>query len=519
MMKKFFLFFLLGLASAAGAQEPDMDRLYEQARRHLIALINIDTSLPEPDETAAVRYLYKELNKHHIDWEFLSPRKGTANLLARLAGSDPQAKPLLLISHLDTQAAGENWNFPPYKATLKDGNIYGLGSTDAKNYTAMHLALFTQIKDSGKTPQRDIIFLATSGEESGSGTGLKWLGETQWDKIAPGYALNEGGGILRSPNSGDTLVFAEAGTKMYMDLKITATGETGHASLPVQDHAVYHLSEALSKLTRFNPTARLTPVTKTFFSRLAPTQDPDAQTTIHLLLSGTPQEQQMAADIMSQDPFFRSQLKDTLNPVNLSSGPDTGANVPEASALVNARLLPGTDPEAFVEEIRNFLGEDERISIEILEQPELPFPAAMDGTDPLFAAISDTAQRMWPGAVAVPGMSPASGDGEFLRRLGVITYGLGPTLDPTVPAGAAHTADEHISEADYKEQLRFFTAVVYAFAMGETILPAAPGGNTADASPAKQRALPTAESNLTGKENALPTKQEALPAAEKEKQK
>ena len=498
MMKKFFLFFLLGFTCSAAAQEPDLDRLYEQAR-HLIELINIDTSKPEPDETAAVRYLYKELNKHHIDWEFLSPRKGAANLLARIAGSDPQAKPLLLISHLDTQAAGENWNFPPYKATLKDGNIYGLGATDAKNYTAMHLALFTYIKDSGKIPQRDIIFLASSGEESGSGTGLKWLGETHWDKIAPGYALNEGGGILRSPNSGDTLVFAEAGTKMYMDLKITATGEPGHASLPVQDNAVYHLSEALAKLTQFDPTARLTPTTRAFFHRLSLTQDPDARTTIRLLLNGTPKEQQMAANIMAKDPFLRSQLKDTLSPVNLSSGPDTGAHVPEASAIVNARLLPGTDPEAFVEELRKFLGEDERISIEILEQPELPFPAAMDGQDPLFTAIAETAQRMWPGAVAVPGMSPASGDGEFLRRLGVITYGLGPTLDPDAPTEGAHTADEHISEEDYKEQLRFFTAVVYTFAMGENILPQAPA-TAPETAPAKEQdeneVLPPAEEEI-----------------------
>lgn len=499
MMKKFFLFFLLGFTCSAAAQEPDLDRLYEQARHHLIELINIDTSKPEPDETAAVRYLYKELNKHHIDWEFLSPRKGAANLLARIAGSDPQAKPLLLISHLDTQPAGENWNFPPYKATLKDGNIYGLGATDAKNYTAMHLALFTHIKDSGKIPQRDIIFLASSGEESGSGTGLKWLGETHWDKIAPGYALNEGGGILRSPNSGDTLVFAEAGTKMYMDLKITATGEPGHASLPVQDNAVYHLSEALAKLTQFDPTARLTPTTRAFFHRLSLTQDPDARTTIRLLLNGTPKEQQMAANIMAKDPFLRSQLKDTLSPVNLSSGPDTGAHVPEASAIVNARLLPGTDPEAFVEELRKFLGEDERISIEILEQPELPFPAAMDGQDPLFTAIAETAQRMWPGAVAVPGMSPASGDGEFLRRLGVITYGLGPTLDPDAPTEGAHTADEHISEEDYKEQLRFFTAVVYTFAMGENILPQAPA-TAPETAPAEEQdeneVLPPAEEEI-----------------------
>ena len=152
-----------------------------------------------------------------------------------------------------------------------------------------------------------------------------------------------------------------------------------------------------------------------------------------------------------------------------------------------------------MEELRKFLGEDERISIEILEQPELPFPAAMDGQDPPFTAIAETAQRMWPGAVAVPGMSPASGDGEFLRRLGVITYGLGPTLDPDAPTEGAHTADEHISEEDYKEQLRFFTAVVYTFAMGENILPQAPAAPETD--PAEEQ----------GENEALPPAEEEIP--------
>ena len=164
MKKLFFLFLLCLIYPVLHAQDTAPDPLYAQAKKHLIALLNIDTSKPEPNETAAVRYIYKELNKHHIDWDFLSPRKGSANLLARLKGTDPQAKPLLLISHLDTVPAGKDWTYPPYKATLRDGKIYGLGATDAKNYTAMHLALFTALKDSGRAPKRDVILLVTSGE-------------------------------------------------------------------------------------------------------------------------------------------------------------------------------------------------------------------------------------------------------------------------------------------------------------------------------------------------------------------
>lgn len=440
-----------------------VDDIYQNARQHLIHLINIDTSQPEPNEKAAARYIYKELNKHGIDWDFYAPHKNSANVVARLKGSDPQAKPLLLISHLDTAPAGENWTFSPFKATLQDGKIYGLGATDAKNYTAMHLALFTHIKDSGIQPKRDIIFLATSGEESGSDTGLKWLLQTHWEQIAPGYALNEGGGIIKNTPKNQTIVFAEAATKMYMDVKLTASGESLHSSLPVQQNAVYVLSQALAKLPQFNPSARLTDTTREFFRQILPLQDEDAQTTIHLLLSGTSQEQQMAAEMIMKDPFFRSQLTDTLTPVSLSSGTDTGASAAEVSALINVRLLPGTDPEVFFEELKTFLGNDEALSLEIVERPVAPLPKPMDGTDDLFASISKITERTWQEAVAVPGLNPASGDSELLRRMGVITYGLGPAMNTGENAPSAHTADEYISEDDYREQVKFFTDVVYDF--------------------------------------------------------
>lgn len=472
-MKKICLAFLLCFClSAAYAEENPWAALNKEAKRHLVNLINIDTSLPEPDELSAARYLYKELNKHQIDWDIFIPGKGRANLMARLKGSDPDKKPLLLISHLDTAPAAEGWSYPPFKATLENGNIYGLGSTDAKNYTAAYLALFTWLKDRGITPKRDIIFLATSGEESGSETGLLWLGGAHWDKINPGFALNEGGGIIKNKDGVD-LIFAEASTKMYMDIKVTAYGTGTHSSMPVNDNAVYLLSQALAKIAAYNPPAKVTPTARTFFKAIAPLQDEDGQTTIEFLLSGAPQNQTSAAEIMALDPFFRTQLKDTLNPTVLSASKDAGSASGEASALINVRLLPGSDPDEFFENLKKLFEDDGNISLEILERPQTPFPAPMDGTDELFASISKTAGKILPDAITVPGMSPASGDNEFLRKKGVITYGLGPDMDP-LSDNPAHTPDEFISERDFFNQLQFISGIVFDFAYGQDLLPLTP---------------------------------------------
>ena len=253
---------------------------------------------------------------------------------------------------------------------------------------------------------------------------------------------------------------------MYMDIKITAYGTAGHSSMPADDNAVYRLSQALSKISQYNAPARMTPTTYKFFKTIAPLQDEDAQTTMHFLLGADEKNRAMAAEIVALDPFFRTQLKNTITPTVLTGGKDSGATSSEASALLNARLLPGTDPEAFLEELKNLFEGDDDISLEVVEQPEMPFPAPMDGSDPLFAAIEKTGNRLVPNSITVPGMSPASGDSEFLRRKGVITYGLGPNMDPT-QENRTHGADEFISVKDLSDQLKFVANVVYDFAAGQ----------------------------------------------------
>lgn len=466
---------LVGLLLACGnalyaADLSPWETLHQEAKTHLKKLISIDTSIANPDEITAARYIYKQFNKHHIDWDIFIPHKGRANLMARLKGTDPTQKPLLLISHLDTVNALEGWTVPPFKALEKDGKIYGLGATDAKNYTAAYLALFLWLAQQEQKPVRDIIFLATSGEESGSESGLLWLGNTHWEKIAPGFALNEGGGIIKN-QSGPDIVFAEAATKLYMDVKITARGTEAHSALPTENNAVYTLSQALAKIENWQRPAHVTAPTRTLLTAILPLQEEDGQTTLRMLLEDEhPQNRQNAAELMAQDPFFKSQLKDTINPTTVTSQTDAGAAGATASAVLNVRLLPDTDPDVFFADLQALFHEDENIVLEVIERPQFPAPTPMDGTDPLFVSIQKTAQKMLPGAITVPGLSPASGDNEFLRKLGVITYGLGPDMDP-LETNPAHTADEFIREQDFYHQLDFIAGVVFDFAYGQELLP------------------------------------------------
>ncbi len=460
----------MGALTVSAQENAAWNELNANAKNHLINLVNIDTSAANPDEISAARYIYKQFNKRHIDWDIFIPRKGRANVMARIKGTDPTQKPLLLISHLDTANVQDGWAFSPFKATLKDGNIYGLGTTDAKNYTAAYLALFTWLAEQKQKPVRDIIFLATSGEETGSEPGLVWLGSTHWEQIKPGFALSEGGGIIQD-NDGPDIVFAEAASKLYMDIKITALGKEGHTSIPQENNAVYTLSQALAKIENLNLPARVTAPAKILLTAILPLQDEDGKTTLKMLLTDeNPQNRQTAAELMARDPFFKTQLKDTITPTQISSPADNGATSATASAVLNVRLLPDTDPDEFLARLQALFKGDDNILLEVLERPQTPGPKPMDGTDPLFASIKNTAGKLLPGAITVPGLSPASGDNEILRKLGVITYGLGPQMDP-LAGNTPHSANEHIREQDFYNQLQFVAGVVFDFAYGQDLLP------------------------------------------------
>ena len=465
MKQVLYLFAAFVLACSLNAQQLDFDALNQTAKDHLINLIEIDTSQPEPEEIKAIRYIYKVLNKYKIDWDIYRIEKPRGNLIAVLKAdkelADPQNKPLLLIAHLDTAAIQEGWTLPPAKATLKDGRIYGLGSTDAKNYAAINLTVLTRLAKGDIKLKRDIIFLFTADEESGSEKGIKYLYDQHGDKLQAAYALNEGGGIMKGDDAKmpSDILFIEAGTKMYMDILLSAKGDGGNSSAVGQNNAIYKLSQALSIIESYQPLYKFSPLTKIFFERIFPFQDADAQTTLKLLESDDPAQSQQAAKIISEDEFFKTQITDTITPTILSSGTEANTVQNEASANLNCRLLPQSDPMLFVDELSALFANDENVTLTVIERPETPFPQPpTDLNDQLFKAIEKAARQTFGKILVLPGLTPASSESEFLRRHGVITYGIGPLIQKN--GNGPHEPDESITEKDLFDQLKLTFNIV-----------------------------------------------------------
>jgi len=112
------------------------------------------------------------------------------------AFADP-SKALLLVAHMDVVGVErEKWTVDPFGAVPKAAYIYGRGAIDDKGMLAANLAAFVALKRSNARLNRDVIFLATAGEEGPSDASIRILISKYWDKIAAKYAINEGGNVF-----------------------------------------------------------------------------------------------------------------------------------------------------------------------------------------------------------------------------------------------------------------------------------------------------------------------------------
>jgi len=108
-------------------------------------------------------------------------------------------KTLGILAHLDVVPEGEDWTVPPYEAFIKDGFLYGRGSTDNKCSCVSCLYALKAIKEAGIPLKHRVRLIMGCNEEKGSADMvhyMKYVG-------MPDYGF--------SPDSGFPVCYAEKG--------------------------------------------------------------------------------------------------------------------------------------------------------------------------------------------------------------------------------------------------------------------------------------------------------------------
>lgn len=457
------------LTPPAPVAPPGEQRL---ARELLDELVGQDTSAETGGTTRAAERLARRLRQAGFaasDIQVIGPVPKKKNLVVRLrrapGKSGPGAdKPLLLLGHLDVvQALRSDWSIEPYKLTEKDGYFYGRGTQDMKGQNAIWVATLLRLKREGVALGRDLIVALTADEENGTSAenGVRWLLEHHAPLIAAEMALNEGaGGEVKAGRRRANAV--QASEKGYLSFRLAVKDRGGHSSLPPKENAIVRLARGLARLGQYEFPARLDPVVRAYFQRMASVETGAVAADMRALTASAADAALDAGATarLSALPNYNARLRTTCVPTRLEGGHADNALPQLAASLVNCRLLPGDSAEGVRKTLVTVLADD-RIEVTAVAPLEdgpvgLPSPAVM-------AVVERVTARHFPGVPVVPVMTSGATDGRMLRAAGIPTFGVSGIFGD-VDDVRAHGRDERIAVQSFYEAQEFLYQLVRALA-------------------------------------------------------
>jgi len=444
-------------APSAG-KAPDWGKLRAEILERYRALVKIDTTSGR--ETLAVDYLKKALEAEGIATKTFALDPKRANLVARITGNGSK-RPLLILAHTDVVGVQrEKWPVDPFGAVIKDGYVWGRGSKDDKPVLAANLITMLMLKRLGITLDRDVIFLAESGEEADlAGVGINFVVREHFADIDAEFAMTEGGGATIDAGH-VTRVNIGTAEKLPARARLVASGTAGHGSVPRLDNALIHLGAAVDKVGRWETPMRLNATTRVYFEKLAGISSPDRAAVYRALLDPNVNTAAGAQKFLREhSPGEYSMLRTSVVPTLLKAG--VGANVipSEAEATLDIRALPGEDIGRFYAEMGKVIA-DPAVRIVPLPQTRPPSPASGIDTE-MYRVMERVARTIYPDAAVLPSMSTGASDQAQLRAKGIQSYGIGPAA--TESDGLhypAHGDVERLPEASLYPFVQYVWTVV-----------------------------------------------------------
>jgi len=397
------------------------DQQKTEILKHYRDLVQIDTRAG--NETKAVDYIRKVLEAEGIPCRIFAQDPARANLVARIKGNGSK-RPLLILAHTDVVGVQpEKWPVDPFSAAIKDGYIWGRGSLDDKPVLAANLMVMLLLKRNHVTLDRDVIFLAESGEEADTtGVGINFMVKEHYNEIDAEYSLTEGGNATIEDGK---VVAMNIGTaeKVPARVRLVATGTSGHGSVPRMDNALIHLGGAVEKVGRWQTPMRLNDTTRTYFEKLATISPPDKAARYNALLNPATVEEAQRY-LRENEPQAYSMLRTSVVPTMMKAG--VGANVipSVAEATLDIRALPDEDISKFYAEMGNVINDPE-VKIEPLPATRPPSPATRLDTE-MYRVLERVSKQIFPGVTVIPSMSTGASDKAQLRAKGQQSYGIGP---------------------------------------------------------------------------------------------
>jgi acetylornithine deacetylase/succinyl-diaminopimelate desuccinylase-like protein len=418
---------------------PDWKALGDEALEITRQYLRINTTNPPGNETPAAEFLGGILQEAGFETTILESAAGRGNLVARLPGRARDASgALCLLHHLDVVPADPSeWSVDPFGAEVRDGYLWGRGAIDMKSMGVMQLmTMLALAREKTTTLERDVVFVAVADEEAGGVMGAAWLTKHHPDLVACRDVINEGGYGLSETKP--PMMACALSEKALLWVKLTAKGTPGHASMPPDDRAITKLLAALSDLAAHPPKLAISPLVERTFRALAAKAPAPRRKLIEAILA--PQARPVLPALSKRLPRYqRALLGDVISMTKLEAGYKENVVPGTASATIDCRLVPETDPEEFFAKLSARMARfDVRCEVLFSDGP----CGVSEG--PLLPLLEQVCDESFPETTFAPVLCPAFTDSRYFRQLGADAYGLIPVMLTNAEVATFHGIDERI---------------------------------------------------------------------------
>ena len=162
-----------------------------------------------------------------------------------------EGDPTVLMSHYDVvPAEEENWDKPAFEGIIQDGVLWGRGTLDTKVTMNAALTAANELIEKGFTPEKDIYFSFSGGEEINGDGALNIVNYFKEKGICPAMVIDEGGAVVENvfPGVKGSCGLIGIAEKGMLNVRYTALSGGGHASAPKPGTPIVRLSKACLKV-------------------------------------------------------------------------------------------------------------------------------------------------------------------------------------------------------------------------------------------------------------------------------
>lgn len=325
----------------------------DEKTEHLAKLIRCktvshrDASLNDENEFTKFKATLKEL--YPTVYEKAEPEEIVGGLLFKISGKKSDS-PAVLMAHFDVVDVNKDkWEVDPFAGIIKDGFLWGRGTLDTKGSLFGIMEAAEELLKKGFVPESDIYLSFGCNEEVGGNCATTIVKTLKERGVKPAFVLDEGGAVLGAnisvfPHDIATIGIAEKG---HMDIELTVTGESGHASQPPVHTAVGMLARDIVKIEKKQFKMEINDAVKYMFKGIAPYTPFYARLILANLWCFSP----VVKFCCKFNKMSAALLRTSMAFTQLWGSNGSNVLAKEAKANVNVRLAPGCSCDDAVKHI------------------------------------------------------------------------------------------------------------------------------------------------------------------------